>query len=249
MLNKIKNTITNALPHKCAICGEFIFDAYRMNKWGQYIHAHHDVQICCSCERFVMPTDQHLPYGRHLCSHCQGKVVRTPEHVKWVYDRIQVIFKDKGLELPANIPVDVVDAAQIAKTANDHTINPFRLGLTCSSVTGGIFGFKMSHHVYVIDNLHKVIFGGTLAHELLHVWQNEHRISLPANYCEGFCNLGSYLLYASLDNEMTRVLIDSMMENPDPIYGEGFREVKRVFEQEAAYDLTRTINLLQSRSR
>lgn len=249
MLNKIKSTITNALPHKCAICGEVIFDAYRQNKWGQYIHASHEVQMCCSCQRFVLPSDQHLPFNRHICSHCIGKVVRKPEHVKWVYDRIQVIFHNKGLDLPENIPVEVVDAAHIARMANDHIINPLRYGLTVSARANGFFSSKMSHHVYIIDYLHKVIFGGTLAHELLHVWQNEHNIKLPPQYCEGFCNLGSYLLYTSLDNDMTQVLTESMMQNPDPIYGDGFREVKRIFEQEAGCNLPRTIDILISRFR
>lgn len=249
MLNKIKSAFTNVMPHKCAICEEYISDAYRMDKWGQRIHASHDVQMCCSCQRFVLPSDQHLPFNRHICSHCIGKVVRKPEHVKWVYDRIQVIFHNKGLDLPENIPVDVVDAARIAQVAKDHTINPNRLGLTVSARTGGLFGIKMSHRVYMIDYQHKVIFGGTLAHELLHVWQNEHNITLPPKFCEGFCNLGTYLLYTSLNNEMTQVLIDGMMKNPDPIYGEGFREVKRIFEQEAGCNLPRTMEILKSRTR
>ena len=87
-----------------------------------------------------------------------------------------------------------------------------------------------------------------LAHELLHVWQNEHRVSLPPKFSEGFCNLGTYLFYTYLNNELSTMLAERMMKDPDPIYGEGFREVKQIFETEGENNLEKTIEILQRRA-
>lgn len=243
-----KDTIKAMIPPTCAVCGRVIVGTYKMDMWGQCFHAHHDVQMCASCGRVVAQDDTHLPYDRHICSHCVRAVVKKPEHIKWVYDRVQMIFKSKGLDLPADVPVEIVDVARMAQLSGSGVLDNNRLGLTVSGGAGW-FGAAIKHNVYMLDGLHKVIFGGVLAHELLHVWQNEHHIVLPKVLCEGFCNLGSYLLYRSIENDMTNVLVINMMKDPDPIYGDGFRQVKALFEGEAKGNLSRTVEILVERTK
>ena len=243
IISTIKDILKPLKPQICVVCGGLIMGGCYKDKWGQLFHAHHQVNLCASCGRVVAKDDTHLPYNRYVCSHCVRAVVRTSEHVKWVYDRVQMIFKSRGLELPANVPVEIKDAAEIAKLRGDNVIDVNNLGLTQSGGVG-LFGVKLNHKVYMLDHLHKVIFGGTLAHELLHVWQNEHHIKLPSFYCEGFCNLGTYLLYRSIENEMTAVLVDNMMNDDDPIYGDGFRAVKAIYEGEGQKNLKKTLELL-----
>ena len=247
VLKLVNDTIKSVIPPTCVVCGGVIVGSYKIDMWGQPFHTHHDAQMCASCGRVVTSDDTHLPYNRHICSYCVRAVVRKPEHIKWVYDRVQIIFKSKGLELPTNIPVEIVDAARMAQLNKSKIIDINKLGLTVSGGIG-VFGAKMYHNVYMLDSLHKVIFGGVLAHELLHVWQNEHHIRLPKSYSEGFCNLGSYLLYRSIENDMTKMLINNMLNNPDPIYGDGFRDVKALFESEAKENLNRTIEILVNRT-
>lgn len=243
----IKDTIKGMMPPTCVVCGELITGTYKLDMWGQAFHAHHTTKLCASCGRVVTDSDKHLPYNRYVCTHCVRAVVAKPEHVKWVYDRVYLIFKSKGLELPANVPVEIVDAKRMAQLNGSNVIDVNKLGLTVSGGTG-LFGAKLNHNVYMLDGLHKVIFGGVLAHELLHVWQNEHHIRLPKAYCEGFCNLGSYLLYRSIENEMTDVLVKNMMNDPDEIYGEGFRKVKAMFDGEGRGDLLRTMEILKNKT-
>ena len=40
-----------------------------------------------------------------------------------------------------------------------------------------------------------------------------------------------------------------MMKNPDPIYGDGFREVKQIFETEGGRNLEKTIQILQAKAK
>ena len=86
---------------------------------------------------------------------------------------------------------------------------------------------KTEHIVYILDYMPKFAFAGVFAHELLHVWQNEKGIKPPKDICEGFCNLGSYSVYLDINNEAAKNFINQMEKNPDPVYGEGYRKVKR----------------------
>ncbi len=248
MLNALKNMVDDLTPKNCAVCGKMVVGHCRVDKWGQLFHNECEFMPCLNCGRATSLNDTHLPYNRHVCSHCIDKVVRKDAHIQWVYDRVQEIFGHNFLSLPGRIPVEIVSPDQMLKLHNSRDTSRIPSGLTRSG-GAGFFGAKMHHKVYMLDYQHKVVFGGVLAHELLHVWQNEHHTVLPPNYCEGFCNLGTYLFYGYLDNELSRVHMEQMMNNPDPIYGDGFREVKQIFETEGGKNLENTIKILQERSK
>lgn len=249
MLDKIQSLIKGVAPERCVICGKPLVGTYRVDKWGQRACVEHNVVPCSSCGRMSRPEDTHLPDGRTVCSFCIGKTVRKAEHIEWVYSRVVEIFERNFLTLPGKIPVEIVDAQRMLSLYNNPALGgAIPSGLTVSGGSG-FFGSKMNHKVYMIDNLHKVIFGGVLAHELLHVWQNDHHIKLPNALCEGFCNLGTYLFYTYLDNELSQKHAELMLANPDPIYGEGFRQVKAVFEDEGCRNLEKTVEILVKQNR
>ena len=247
MLNALKNLKDQFSPTLCAVCGKPVIGRCRVDQWGQYFHEDCEFKPCINCGRVVPLNDLHLPHNRQVCSHCIDKVVRKDTHIQWVYDRVQEIFAKNFLSLPGRIPVEIVTPEHILKLSRKNYGGRFPSGLTVSGGVG-FFGAKMHHNVYMLDYQHKVVFGGVLAHELLHVWQNEHRVSLPPKFSEGFCNLGTYLFYTYLNNELSTMLAERMMKDPDPIYGEGFREVKQIFETEGENNLEKTIEILQRRA-
>ena len=57
---------------------------------------------------------------------------------------------------------------------------------------------SQSYHIYILSNLHKVVFNAVLAHELLHTWLYDNQINLSPLAEEGFCNLGRYIIYNNL---------------------------------------------------
>ena len=231
-------------PQPCAVCGKLVTGYCRVDSWGQFYHSEHEFKPCVNCGRIVSLNDTYLPHNRQVCSHCIDKVVRSDAHIAWVYERVQDIFERNFLALPAKIDVEIVNSTRMEELARKSNLSQLPTGLTFSQGVG-FFGSSMQHKVYMLDYLHKVVFGGVLAHELLHVWQNEHRIKLSPPHCEGFCNLGTYLFYTYLNNELSVKLADALMNNPDPIYGDGLREVKRIFETQGGRNLERTIKLLR----
>lgn len=229
----------------CSICGQEIHGQYYYDYWKNTFCMHHyqqgEVVTCSSCSAMVhKDTVLNLPDGRSLCSSCQAQVISQPEQVdklkrivvrKLVDEGVR--YKDKYLE---SVPVKIVDVQELARLRNQAP-NVNNKGITVTqgitSIIGSLVGCSpiLSHKVYILNNLIKIEFAGTLAHELLHVWQNENQIKLAPPQCEGLCNLGSWLIYTTMTASRAPYFVKALMESPDPIYGDGFRYVHGVYEK------------------
>lgn len=91
----------------------------------------------------------------------------------------------------------------------------------------------MEHEITLLRGLPDLQFRGVLAHELLHVWLNEHGYQPPPAVMEGFCNLGSQAVYQTEreDPALAAVLLQQMETDPDPVYGDGYRHMKGLLER------------------
>lgn len=229
---------------KCTICNTEIKGRYWVDAWQQPICDCHKVEYCYSCDRFVKPTDLHLADGRCLCPVCQPSAVFLPQHIEWVEKRVRPILARHGITGIPQVPIQLVTPEEMAVLNRSGQINLFRQGLTATVQTTGWFSSKSEHTVYIFTQLPRIQFAGVLAHELLHVWQHEKHIQLPSDLTEGFCNVGSFATYESIGNDLSRHLIRKMEENPDPVYGDGFRKVVAIYKQTGA-NLIATMNLLK----
>lgn len=80
--------------------------------------------------------------------------------------------------------------------------------------------------VYMLRNVKPSKFCEIFAHELLHIWQYEHGFyDVEPSVYEGFCNLGSYLFLIHVGTKGCMECAAHMLINPDPIYGQGFRNM------------------------
>lgn len=189
-----------------------------------------------------MSKDGHgrLADGRYLCPSCKAQVVSQPDQIakikKLVLSRLideGVSYQDRKLE---SVSIDIVSVREMARLKHTQP-NVMDKGLTVTrvetSIGGMLFGRKpqMMHHVYILDNLIKIEFAGTLAHEFMHIWQNENQINLAPPQCEGLCNLGSWLAYNTIASAKTPYFRKALQENPDPVYGDGFRDVYAKYKQ------------------
>lgn len=227
---------------RCAICNNIIIGSYYTNEWGQAVcSSHSPVASCSSCNRFVKPTDRHLPDERWICAACQPSIVSQPWHIEWVDKKVRQILAAKGAVIPA-AQIRMIPPAEMARLNGTNQINLFQPGLTYTQQTFNPLSSTQQHTIYVFDNLPKVQFAGILAHEMLHAWQNERRISLPAHLCEGFCNVGSYVVYQAIGNDLALHFIKRLEQDPNPVYGEGFRKVAAVYRRKG--NLTETMNVL-----
>lgn len=218
---------------KCTLCGADLQGIYLIDSWQQPVCACHKVEYCLSCGRFVKPSDFHLSDGRCLCSFCKPSVVSLPQHVEWVEKRVRSILFSQGIQdMPKDILIKLVTPMEMAKLNGSRQVSLLQPGLACTSRTVGLLVSRCKHTIYIFDYLPKIKFAGVLAHEMLHAWQHEKGISMPPMLTEGFCNLGSYVVYAAINTELSRHLMKSLEEDTDPVYGDGFRNVLEVYRKE-----------------
>ena len=230
---------------KCLICNTEIEGRYWIDAWQQTICGCHKVEYCSSCGSFVKPTDLHLDDGRCLCSFCKPSVVSLPRHIEWVDKRVRFILTSHGIDdLPKEITIKIINPVEMAKLNGSGRVSLLQPGLTCTSRTVGMFGTRCNHTIYMFDHLPKIKFAGVLAHEMLHTWLHEKNISLPPMLTEGFCNLGSYVVYVAINTEISKCLINSLEEDTDPIYGDGFRKVLGVYRNVGS-DLKKVMKVIR----
>ena len=229
---------------KCVICDSDIRGRYLIDNWNQAICDCHIIEYCSSCGRFVRPTDLHLADGRCICSHCAPSIVSLPTHIQWVETRVRAILASYGISvIPKDVPIHLVTPSEMAKLHGTKQINLLQPGLTKTMQISALLFSHRKHKIYIFNQMPKIQFAGVLAHELLHVWQNEKGISLPPPLTEGFCNLGSYVVYKSIGNELAMHLIKNLENDPSPVYGDGFRKVFEVYKREG--DLNKTMKCIK----
>jgi len=66
---------------------------------------------------------------------------------------------------------------------------------------------------------------------LMHVWHYSQNIleNDPA-WSEGSCNYAAFLVLNRYSDEQAAYIIAGMNNDPNPVYGEGFRRVKKLVE-------------------
>jgi uncharacterized lipoprotein YehR (DUF1307 family) len=90
-----------------------------------------------------------------------------------------------------------------------------------------------NHTIYVLSKIPREYLESTIAHELMHVWVSENiDHSLTRQLEEGSCNYVSYTFLKAENSTNARDLIKQLKENPDKIYGDGYRKVYDRFKGE-----------------
>jgi len=111
----------------------------------------------------------------------------------------------------------------------------------------GVTGNACSNHTIIIKRESTPSeFAEVFAHEILHLWQFEHNLyNLDIKVCEGFCNLGAYLFLEQIGTPGARRCMQQLLDNPDPVYGDGFRMMLDVFRRkgwEGAIQVLKQLN-------
>lgn len=229
---------------RCIICDNTITGIYKKDLWGNAICDRHNAPLCDACGRFTMPSDLSLSDGRHICSSCLSMTVCLPEHVKWVDNKTRSILASNGFDnLPPNVPIKIVSPEEMSALTEKSCVDLHNRGLNTIS-TSGIYPFKKTtSSIYIFNMLPKLQFAGVLAHELIHLWVDIKNLKLSLNLEEGLCNLGSWLVYTSANTPLSKILIKNLYDNPDPVYGDGFRSILSLYRKKKSIkDLAVFIN-------
>lgn len=218
--------LNDSNPIICCICGHEINGAYFIDPYNRpACKCHSDTQCFC-CGRFCSPTKslQVKRYG-YLCPHCEVRMVKRDSAV-----RMAKVINDFYCQEKIKTPpyrLFLISSEEMVQRDKSNKYPP------CGLAT---YGFNSENEngrtyiVYVLSSISRTLAASIIAHEVLHLWQYELGIEAPDDISEGFCNLGAYLFLQYIQREESLHQGEYLIKNQDPIYGQGFRNMKAIFD-------------------
>lgn len=214
----------------CEKCGKHLIGIVKVYKNKKY---HPEcLYFCSACHRITSKETTKGVYqysdGRIICGVCKKSAVTKPWSINKIKRQLLTGLENLGFEgIPLNFDLSLVDKEIITRHSRAHHTQ----GLTVTQKSySKKAGTQLKHHILVLNGLPEILFKGVLAHEILHIWQNEHGFKLAQKYTEGLCNLGSYWVYKNDKSELAQIFLKKLIEDEDRIYGVGFRLMLKKFE-------------------
>ena len=182
---------------------------------------------------------------KNICNLCKPYLINNKKLVNKFARQVKSELKDVGFRnLPKNIPIRLVKSRKdLKKLSKIRHLN--LSGYTkyeYETINGQII--KKSYNIYILSNLHQTEFKSVLAHEFLHVYLFENNYNLSPEIREGFCNLGSELIYKNENSKYSILKLEAMKNNPDPVYGLGFKKMSKLLNQSGWNILLRNLSTL-----
>ena len=223
---------------RCDVCGGIIKGKYISNFWGNAYHPEHEgKEIQCSfCRRFIVGSLVEgtilFQDGRHLCGECSSTAVFESAVATLLLTEVAERLDDFGLKVdPRSIEVNLVNKDTLRRLAGGASQDT--QGFVDYEVARNMSG-GMEHRtirMYLLYGTPRTEMIGTIAHELTHVWLFLQEGDDPDKVMvEGSCNYSAYRILQKIGTDQARFIIDDMQNNPDAVYGEGFRRIKRYVE-------------------
>jgi len=173
--------------------------------------------------------------NRYICKTCLEHEV-TEHNMQPILKRVLVYLAAFGFD---DIQMDSIAIHIISKSEMQQRYGS-AAGLHCgySTICNEKGRADFHQDIYILDHYNEIRFAGTLAHELIHAWQLEQNITDFNMYneddtyrkkCEGFANIGAYIVYKQIYNEtksdIAKLYIEQMKVETDEAYGVAFRKI------------------------
>ena len=220
-------------PKFCTICTQQLRDDFSVDAWGNAFHTRHEKEglFCNSCSRIISEGVTQggyiYPDGRHMCSLCQITAVHHDSSIYRAFQSAINILIMVGIkDIPQKIPIELVDLNQLNIKAGKYSHLKLKGFTQIKSNTHSNSSPDNPYHIFILSGLPQLEFEAVLTHELIHVWLDLNHIQLNKKNTEGFCNLGSYLIFTNDDTQFSQIHLKAMENDPDYKYGTGFRYMK-----------------------
>ena len=218
---------------QCSICLQPLNAEYSVDAWGNAFHSKHEKEglFCHSCSRIISQGVTRGGYvyadGRHMCSLCKITAVNKDSSINAAYRSVITQLGAIGIvNIPSDIPITLVDLNQLNEKA----------GIFYHAKLKGFTHFDLHsnsqitnnnpYHIFLLSGLPQIEFKAVLAHEIIHIWLEINSIQINIKTAEGFCNLGSYLIYRNDDTRFSQIHLQAMENEPGEVYGSGYRYMK-----------------------
>ena len=222
----------------CSVCGQLLKDRFCEDYWGgRYCAGHQDsIPPCDFCSRLITGPitgkGLQLPDGRRLCGVCRPSAVTNEYRAKVLMCEVATIMKSLGLMIDCTkMTILLLGQEELKRLIPDprHAPLGFTEYITVSNEESKV-NIK-SFNILLLYGMPAVQTKAVLAHELMHVWLFNHGISdIDVALCEGSCNFASYLFLKAVGSVECNYIIREMINDLDPVYGRGFRDVKQYVE-------------------
>lgn len=223
---------------RCDVCGKPIEGQYIVDSWGNKSHLKHENELsyCESCNRIISKNTSEggVTYsdGRSMCGICRKSAVFDSHTAEEYLNKAKSLLYEMGFDgFPKEIRINLVDRDKVIKAVGPE-LGKKTKGFTESRVkTFGPITIASTHKISILFGLPETEFLGVMAHELIHVWLSYHEILLPRDETEGFCNLGSREVYSRDGSPFSKVMLEKMAVDDDPVYGNGYRKMLAKLEE------------------
>lgn len=163
------------------------------------------------------------------CGYCQTSAITHLSEASSAEQIVRALLAAKGFQIPASVPVRLVNRERLKVEAQNGRGDTQGLAKYTRQLRGDTI--SETHEIFILNHLPKPAFMAVLAHELLHVWCNHHAVKLSRAKLEGFCNLGSMVIYQQDGSPLAQQQLKKMELSKDRIYGSGYRAMRQELEK------------------
>jgi hypothetical protein len=231
--------VERVLP-RCAYCNAPLVGEYLVDGWGTKFCARHrqEYPACDFCGRLIPPSQQErgdpLAIQSKRCAVCRSRAIESWPSARPLYEEVTNWVKAQLPGFPAaTFKLELCDRATLNRYISTIGMSPggeiHTSGVTRSTqhfINGREVGTEVDG-IAVLRGLPTPLFQGVLAHELGHAWLITQGITGLAPWLEeGLCEMLAHRYYSHLSTPEGRYYAQNIEQNPNPIYGEGFRKLR-----------------------
>ncbi len=231
----------------CDLCATPLVGAYLTDIWGHAFCQEHGPQVprCFSCSRLICNRitggGKSLSDGRQICHICYDSAVIQREDGLNSFARVKREMSLLGLDLrSAHPPFRMVTGEELARLSRPRQPAHPAMGMTLTKITrqGKREVSRHLREIVILYCLPKIHFETVAAHELCHAWLFcNHFPTLPPMLEEGLCTYCELLWLEKSRHDEAAPRRRMILENRDPIYGDGVRAVAQAAKGRSLLEL------------
>lgn len=204
----------------CLYCGKRIIGKYYYDWAGHTVCEKHFANIvtCASCGQYCDVHAKDIGMGMKICPHCQKYRIEQADSDK-VINFIKGIYAQTEVGHITNWHLKMVSAEKMYQLTHDK------------NTRGLAQAVGSDYTIFIYRELSRVAFAQVMAHEMLHIYQYNRNIHPEKSLCEGFCNLGSYVVLKAIHAKEAKAAIENLKNDKDSVYGDGFRRLLAVYKK------------------
>lgn len=227
-----------SIAPRCTICNKALAGKHQINYWDERFCSDHakEYASCSYCGRLVPHITKRMrrrSVENISCDSCRSTAIENAAQARLLMPKLAAWIEEQGVYFrQKTFRIEVLDHADFMSRSGGRR-DP--LGLTSSTRymrNKRVVDHARVESVAILQGLPRTLFEGVCIHELGHVWLVQQNIvNLPAVDEEGFCELLSHHHYIQGGSQAHLFYARGIAENSSPVYGDGFRKLKRLEER------------------